>query len=111
MNNTQKNNLLRAEFMQELVNWLVEEKGMNLEEDLFILKSNQVGFYSMDCEEEEKNIILEIKIPTKNTDIEDMHEEYLMKLEEKEIKEKERLRKKQKKIQKDKENRAKKVDN
>ena len=101
--------ILREKYIEQLSDFF-KKSG----EDVLRVKSNEIAFPVVGCNESEDFIVITVKVPTgankgrEPYDGYEMAEDYEMKLKEKERKEKEREIKKQKKIEKDKEIRRKK---
>ena len=85
----------------------------SIDEDVYEVKSNEVAFPVVDANEDEKAIVITVKVPTgadKGREPYDVYaeaENYEHELKEKEEKKKKREEEKAKKIAKDKERRAK----
>ena len=101
--------LLRENYVDKLVDFFKKNN-----EDVLRVKSNEICFPVVGCNDNEDFIVITVKVPTganKGTEPYDgyaMAEEYEMKLKEKERKTKEKEEKKAKKIARDKEIRQKK---
>ncbi len=103
--------IIRKQYL-EMVAEFLKEKG----EDVLRVKSNEIAFPVVGCEDSEDFLVITFKVPTgANKGMEpydgyEMAEEYEMKLKAKEEKAKANAEKKAKKIARDKEIRAKKAE-
>lgn len=103
--------LIRTKYL-ELVADFLKDKG----EDVLRVKSNEIAFPVVGCEDSEDFLVLTFKVPTganKGTEPYDgyaMAEDYELKLKDKERKAKERAEAKAKKMKRDAEVRAKKAE-
>ncbi len=100
--------LLREEYLNKLIEYF------KADEDVLRVKSNEIAFPVVGCNDSEDFIVITVKVPTganKGTEPYDgyeLAEEYEMKLKEKEQKKKEKAIAKEKKIKRDEEVRRKK---
>lgn len=100
--------LLREEYLNKLIEYF------KADEDVLKVKSNEIAFPVVGCNDSEDFIVITVKVPTganKGTEPYDgyeLAEEYEMKLKEKEQKKKEKAIAKEKKIKRDEEVRRKK---
>ena len=100
--------LLREKYLEKIIDFFKEE------EDVLRVKSNEIAFPVVGCNDNEDFIVITVKVPTganKGTEPYDgyeLAEEYEMKLKEKERKAQEKKIAKEKKIKRDEEIRKKK---
>ena len=100
--------ILRNEYLNKLIDFLKED------EEVLRVKSNEIAFPVVGCEDNEDFIVITVKVPTganKGTEPYDGYaeaEDYELKLKQKAEKEKANAEKKARKIERDKEIRRKK---
>ena len=100
--------IIRNEYLEKIIDFFKDD------EDVLKVKSNEIAFPVVGCEDNEDFIVITVKVPTgANKGLEPydgyaMAEEYEMKLKEKAEKAKEKEEKKKKKIERDNEIRRKK---
>lgn len=108
ISNKAANELLRAKYVEKIGQILYD-----FGEEVLQVKSNELAIPVVDCNDEEKFVVLTIKVPTganKGLEVYDGYElakDYIHNLEEKERKKKEREQAKAMKIARDKEIRRK----
>lgn len=109
VSNKKANELIREGMLSDLIDYLYEH-GV---EEVLKVKSNEIAIPAVDCNENEKWIVITVKVPTgadKGREPFDGYaeaENYEYELKEKELKKKKREEEKAKKIAKDKERREK----
>ena len=108
ISNRKANELIRESFLSDLIDYL-HNGGI---EDVLKVKSNEIAIPTIDCNDEEKWLVLTVKVPTganKGTEPYDGYaeaEEYTRKLEQKKIK----AQKRAEKDKRQKEKRAKEIE-
>ena len=111
ISNKMANENLRAKYLEKIAQFLYDAG-----EEVLQVKSNELAFPVVDCNDEEKFVVVNVKVPTgANKGLEpydgySLAQDYIHNLAEKERKAKEKAEAKAKKIERDKEIRKKKAE-
>lgn len=104
LSQTKLNEEIRKKYMEKFIDF-----AKNLGEDVQVIASNSFGFPTTDSENNDKSLIITLKVPKDDTDdIYEQARQYQKRCVEKAEKEKERKKKAEEKAKRDAERRAKK---